>query len=71
MTDAELSGVWVSDRALDANEGAWGDTLLRIELNCNEDDIQDYECIEEGKGYRDWLIPAAFLNSRAEVTLET
>jgi hypothetical protein len=25
-----LRGVWVSDVPLDENEGAWGDTLLRV-----------------------------------------
>jgi hypothetical protein len=41
---------------LDVNEGAEGDTLLRIDLSMPESDIADYEWIEEGKPYREWLI---------------
>jgi len=69
MTDREFSGVWLSDRPLDSNEDACGDALLRVVLACTENEISDFEWIEEGKTYREWLIPAAFVNERAEVTL--
>jgi hypothetical protein len=63
MTIYEHTGVWVSDRPLDINEGADGDTLLRIELRCRESELADYEWIEDEKPYREWLVPAALLNS--------
>jgi len=69
MTDREFSGVWLSDQPLDSNDGASGDTLLRVDLACNESEISDFEWIEEGKSYREWLIPAAFVNDLAEVSL--
>jgi hypothetical protein len=69
LTDREFEGVWLADCPLDENEGAYGDALLRIVLNCTEDEIRDWEWIEEGKGYREWLIPAAFINDRAQITL--
>jgi len=69
MTDREFSGVWLCDQLLDSNEGAWGDALLRVDLACNETEISDFEWIEEGKSYREWLIPAAFVNGLAEVSL--
>jgi hypothetical protein len=69
MTDRDFFGVWLSDRPLDENEGACGDAVLRVVLHCNESDVQGFEWIEEGKNYREWLIPAALLNGRAEVTL--
>ena len=60
MTDREWSGVWFSDRPLDSNEGAVGDTVLRIEIPIRR--IREYEWIEEGKGYREFLIPAETAN---------
>src|SRR5437764_157684 len=51
LTHHECCGVWVSDRPLDANESAWGDTLLEITLAMmTEADFQQFEWIEEGKG---------------------
>jgi hypothetical protein len=32
MADTEHCGVWLSDRPLDANEGAWGDTTIAIAI---------------------------------------
>lgn len=70
MTDREFSGVWLADRPLDSNEGAWGDTyLLKVTLDCAEDEIADFEWIEEGKPHREWLIPAPFLEHRATVSI--
>jgi hypothetical protein len=60
LTTNEFTGVWVSDCALDINEGADGDVLLT--LNIPVDVFEQYEWIEEGKGYREALIPAAILN---------
>jgi len=31
------------------------------------DDIADYEWIEDGKPYREWLVPASFLNARCTI----
>jgi hypothetical protein len=63
MTTEEHSGVWLSNVPLDGNEGAKGDALLRLELP--EKDITDFEWIEDGKPYREWLIPAALVNEKA------
>ena len=61
------SGVWLSDVPLD---GGGGGVLLRVHLKLPESDLVEYEWIEEGKPYREWLVPAAILNSvmRIEVT---
>jgi hypothetical protein len=59
LTDREWTGVWLSNMPLDCNEGAEGDTLLQVKLS--ESDIADFEWIEEGKGYREWLIPARMI----------
>ena len=69
MTDQEFRGVWLSDEPLDVNEGAIGDALLEIDLGLEDDAIDRYEWIEEGKGYREWLIPAALINANASIRL--
>jgi hypothetical protein len=71
LTDREFSGVWLSDELLTANEGADGDTALCVMLDCAEDEIRQFEWIEEGKGYREFLLPAAFITARGTVTLAT
>jgi len=65
LTDREWSGVWVSDRPLDNSEGASGEVLLQIEIS--DQVIAAYEWAEEGKPYREWLVPAAALNSSGRV----
>jgi hypothetical protein len=65
LTEREWTGVWVSDRPLDNSEGASGETLLQIEVA--EQLIAAYEWVEEGKPYREWLIPAAVLNKAGQV----
>jgi hypothetical protein len=61
LTSTEYNGVWFSDVPLDGNEGADGDMLLAVEIP--EEVIAEYEWIEEGKPYREWLIPADLVNS--------
>jgi hypothetical protein len=54
-------GVWVSaDDALTANEGVKGDDVVVIEVP--EAVAKRYEIIEDGKPYREFLIPADILN---------
>ena len=67
MTDREWSGVWVSDRPLDNSEGASGEALLQIDIA--EDRLRAFEWIEEGKPFREWLVPAAVLNDPGTVRL--
>ncbi len=61
MTSREHTGVWVSDRPLDENEGAGGNVLLVIDIS--EEIFANYEWIEDGKTYREALVPAAILNA--------
>lgn len=60
LEDFELRGVWFSDYPLTANEGAWGDTTLAIEID--EEAVAEFELIEEGKHFREWCIPAEIVN---------
>ena len=70
LTQQEHTGVWLSDVPLDANEGTSGDALLEVAIDGTE--IAQYEWVQEPSfGYREWLVPAALLNSRAQVRLLT
>jgi hypothetical protein len=69
-TETRLSGVWLSDSPLDANEGACGNALLRVELKIGYDEIKQFECIEDGKPYQEWLIPASVINECGTTTIE-
>jgi hypothetical protein len=64
------TGVWVSDQPLDENEGASGNALMRIELAKEEHEIGSFEWIEDGKPYREWLMPAALLNEFAKIKIQ-
>lgn len=63
LTDRIWEGVWFSVQPLDVDEGAKGDMLLRVDLAVSEKDIEQWEWIEEGKPYREWMMPAAFVNA--------
>lgn len=69
LTAAAWSGVWFSDRPLDANEGAKGKQLLRVTTVLTEDYLARWEWVEDGKTYREWLIPAETVNACASVAL--
>jgi hypothetical protein len=60
MAIPPCTGVWVSDRPLDANEGAQGDVVLLVDIP--EEVFAKYEWVEDGKPYREALVPAEILN---------
>ena len=43
------------------------DTVLQIEIA--DEILTPYEWVEEGKSYREWIVPAAVLNKDGRVTL--
>ena len=57
------TGVWVADQPLDENEGATSENLLTLDVP--DADLELYEWVEEGKGYREFLVPAEILNRHA------
>jgi hypothetical protein len=67
LTDHEFTGVWVSLVPLDCNQGANGDVLLELSADITLEDIADYEWVEDGKTYREWLVPASLLNARCTI----
>ena len=61
LTAERWRGVWISAPwPLDENEGADGDAVLAIEIP--ETVFVTHEWVEEGKTYREALIPAEELN---------
>jgi len=64
------TGVWLSNVPLDENDGAHGDFLLRVSLDISESELARYEWIEEGKGHREFLIPAKLVNGHSKVEIE-
>jgi hypothetical protein len=60
LTGHTFRGVWFSDQPLGVNEGVAGNTVLTIEVR--EPIFEEYEWVEEGKGYRESLIPADLAN---------
>lgn len=60
MTVNEYSGVWLSNVPLDINEGAVGDVVLTVEIP--EEVVAEHEWVEDGKGYREFLVPAEVVN---------
>ena len=65
----ERAGVWLSDQPLTANDGVLGDVILEVETDLSPDVLAAYEWVEEGKGYREFLVPAAIVNGRSKVTV--
>lgn len=63
----DLIGVFLSvDPNLGEEEVPDG-VVLVIDLPDSESDLSYYELVEEGKPYREWLVPAALINSRGAV----
>ena len=55
------TGVFFSDLVLDENEGICSEAYLVLEIP--EEHLVSYEWMEEGKGYREWCIPAVLANT--------
>ncbi len=65
MTKGWHCGVWLSDVPLDESDGAWGDTLLCVQLP--DEIVGEYEWAEtEGAGgrrrHKEFVVPAAIVN---------
>jgi hypothetical protein len=68
LTVHEHEGVWLSDCPLDENEGAEGPVLFSIKMSVSE--VRPFEWVEDGKGYREFLVPAALVNSHGAPRVE-
>jgi hypothetical protein len=59
-TAEQISGVWLSDRPPDPNDGLYDDTVLVIDIP--EGVVVPYEWVEASKGYREFHVPANIVN---------
>jgi len=59
LTDRVWRGVWLSDRPLDENEGATGNTVLFVEIP--DEVVARFEWVQD-IGYREFLLPAEIAN---------
>jgi hypothetical protein len=66
LTSTKHTGVWLSDTPLDANEGATGGQVLEVCLP-DDFDLSEWEWVEEGKPYREFMVPADRINSVARI----
>jgi hypothetical protein len=69
LVDTALTGVFVSDRPVDANAGAHGDVLMQLQVDGRR--IRSFEVVEMDKGYREWCLPAALLNATSSPRILT
>ena len=57
-----IRGVFFSDFPLGPGDGLPTNASEVFVIDIPEDMIESYEIIEEGKGYREWCIPASVAN---------
>ncbi len=62
QTPYYIRGVFFSDSPLECSDGLLVDVSEVFVLEIPNDEIEPYELIEEGKGYREWCIPARLVN---------
>ena len=60
LTVNECRGVWLGNMPMDSNEGASGDVLFVLDIPAEV--LEPFEWIEEGKPYREFLVPAETVN---------
>lgn len=58
-------GVWLSNVPLDCDEGAHGAMLLTVKIAPRY--LKRYEWVEEGKPYREFLVPARIINRHGRI----
>ncbi len=72
LTVGEHTGVWLSDRptweggSADPLPAGW--TCLQVDLDFSEGELAQFEWREEGKPYREFLVPAEVVNRRSKVS---
>ncbi|HEX6034079.1 MAG TPA: hypothetical protein VFY83_06570 [Anaerolineales bacterium] len=66
ITINERTSVWLSNvppNIVDLSPSE--PTLLRVTLSLTEAGIERFEWVEDGKPYREWLIPAEVINANS------
>ncbi|MFO0904276.1 MAG: hypothetical protein U0939_14835 [Pirellulales bacterium] len=56
-------GVFLSNYPVDVNEGAKGDVVFEVRLESTAEELfYEREIVEQGKPYREFIVPASILN---------
>lgn len=70
LTNRNWTGVCVSTKPLDENEGAKGHVVLTVSLEKSPSELARYEWAEDppsGRDPREFLLPAKILNRRRKI----
>ena len=63
-------GVWTTDhRHLEATIPGVGETLIEVTLDVPDTEIEGYEWVDDEKSYREFLLPADLVNTRATLRI--
>lgn len=65
----KATGVWLSERPLEADEGPGGDAQLEVVLDLAEDTLSPFEVDGVLWDTRLWVVPSAMLNPHASVRI--
>jgi hypothetical protein len=65
----KATGVWLSERPLEADEGPGGDAQLEVVLDLAEDTLSAFELDGVLWDTRLWVVPSAMLNPHASVRI--
>jgi hypothetical protein len=66
LSDTRWRGVWLSDDPyLDITMPGVGGTLIEATIGVPPERLAEYEWVEAGKGYREFLVPAELINARS------
>jgi hypothetical protein len=63
-SDFDDEGVWFSDVPKDAIECDSDEVVVAIDVGFSARSLSTFECTEVETAYREWLIPAALVNSK-------
>ena len=62
-------GVWLTDRPVDLDDGPPGAAVLEVELEASEEELAAFEIHGVLEGARLFVVPAGFVNPRANVRI--
>lgn len=65
LTDREWRGVWLSNDGDGVFIPDAPPVLLAVDLDVGADELAAFEWVEEGRAYREWLVPAAYIRDHA------
>ncbi len=67
MANTTLKGVFLSSVPCEVSDGAADGPLLEVLMGMSEDDLRQFEIVEEMKGFREFCIPAEIVNAKSLV----